>query len=484
MAALITTEVLIIGTGFSGLAAAILAQEAGFEVQLVEKGEDVGGVWRENTYPGAACDVPWHLYSFSFFKRVRFSRRYPQQAEILAYQRECARYYGLYERTRFGTEIASADWDEAAGLWTVQAVDGTRFEAQALISGVGQLSRPGWPKIPGLDDFAGDLFHSAEWDHEVPLAGRRVGVIGTGASAIQFIPEVAEQAGELTVFQRSAPYILPRFDGPYGWLNRQLFRHLPGYDRPFRYMLWQLGEASTDAFDEGDNRISKLYQWVTRTFREHQVKDPALRAKLTPDYPIGCKRILFSSNYYPTFTRDNVQLHTGGIEAVTAQGVRDSEGVEHPFDVLIMGTGFRATEFLSPMRITGREGVALEQRWAGGAEAYLGISVPDFPNLFMMYGPNTNLGGNSIIFMIECQARYIVQALKALRGHRALAVREDVHAQFNAETQERLKHTVWSAGCSSWYHTADGRITNNWPGRTAEYRRLTEAFDIADYELG
>jgi cation diffusion facilitator CzcD-associated flavoprotein CzcO len=346
---------------------------------------------------------------------------------------------------------------------------------------VGQLSRPSWPNIPGLGDFSGPLFHSAQWDHSVDLKGKKVGVIGTGASAIQFIPEVAEQASQLTVFQRSAPYVLPRLDGAYGWLNRQLFKHIPGYERPFRYLLWKSGEMSTDAFDAGDNRVSKLYQWVTRRFREAQVTDPTLRKKLTPDYPIGCKRILFTSNYYPALCQPQVELNTEGVDCVTSTGVRDNTGRDIDCDVLIMGTGFKATEFLSPMQISGRDGVDLHQQWQAGAEAYLGMTVPGFPNLFLMYGPNTNLGGNSIIFMIECQARYIVQALKALRKQATLEVKPEVHQQFNAQTQERLKHTVWNAGCSSWYHTDDGRITNNWPGRTAEYRAMTAQFQPQDY---
>lgn len=475
-------DVLIVGTGFSGLCAAIQAKQAGFTIQLLEKGSDVGGVWRENTYPGAACDVPWHLYSFSFFKEVRFSRRYPQQPEILAYQQDCARHYGLYERTAFDTEVASARWDDADKLWQVESTDGRQFQGRALVCGVGQLSRPGWPNIPGLRDFAGSMFHSAEWDHSVDLKGKKVGVIGTGASAIQFIPEIAQEAGQLTVFQRSAPYVLPRVDGPYGWLNRMLFKYIPGYDKPFRYLLWKSGEMSTVAFDEGDNKVSKLYRWVTRRMRESQIPDPVLRQKLTPDYPIGCKRILFTSNYYPTFSRDNVRLVTEGVEAVSKHGLRTRDGEQHEFDVLIMGTGFKATEFLAPMQIRGRGGMDLHQQWQNGAEAYLGLTVPGFPNLFMMYGPNTNLGGNSIIFMIECQARYLVQALQALRETPAMEVKAAVSDKYNADIQERLRHTVWNAGCSSWYHTADGRITNNWPGQTAEYRERTSRFNPADYQ--
>ncbi|WP_052367928.1 flavin-containing monooxygenase [Algiphilus aromaticivorans] len=476
-------DVLIIGGGFSGLGAAIQARKQGCRrLRVLEKGPDFGGVWRENTYPGAACDVPWHLYSFSFFKKMGFSRRYPRQPEILDYIHACAQHFELYQDAEFGVEVTSAQWDDDSATWTVHAADGRSWRTRALVAGVGQLSRPGWPEIPGRDDFAGDAFHSAEWDHEIPLEGRRVGVIGTGASAIQFIPPVAEQAAHLTVFQRSPPYLLPRLDGPYGKLNRLLFRYVPGYERPFRFALWKSGEISTDAFDRGDSPTQRLYLRVSRWHLNRQVKDPELRAKLTPDYPIGCKRILFSSDYYPAMQRDNVHLETVGIDQINAKGVRTKDGVQHDLDVIIWGTGFKATEFLSPIRFTGRHGKDLHEQWSTGAEAYVGMTVPDFPNLFLMYGPNTNLGGNSIIFMIECQMRYLSDALEKLRDHRMLNVREDVYRDYNDRLQQRLSSTVWAAGCSSWYHNESGRITNNWPGRTAEYRRLTRRLDLEDYE--
>ncbi len=478
-----STDILIIGAGFSGMCAAILGREAGFSVQILEKGADVGGVWRENTYPGAACDVPWHLYSYSFFKEVIFSRPYPQQAELLSYQRDCAKHYGLYDCAKFGVEVASADWDETAAKWTVTDTEGQCYEARALISSVGLLSRPAWPNIPGRESFAGQQFHSAEWDHGVELKGKRVGVIGTGASAIQFIPEVAKEAGQLTVFQRSAPYCLPRFDEPYGPIKQWFFKHVPASDRPMRFGIWKFGETLAKTFDEGENRVSRVTRWATRKFLESQVKDPELRKKLTPNYEIGCKRILFTSNYYPTYERDNVMLHTDGIAKITEKGVMDKNGVEHEFDVLIMGTGFKATEYLAPMKIHGSAGKELHDAWGAKVGAYLGMAVPGFPNFFMMYGPNTNLGGNSIIFMIECQARYIVQALQALKGHKTINVRAEPFAAFNQEMQDRLQKMAWATGCTSWYQTADGYNPTNWPGPTAEYRERTASFDAADYEL-
>lgn len=476
-------DLLIIGAGFSGMCTAILAREAGFAVHILEKGPDVGGVWRENTYPGAACDVPWHLYSFSFFKEVIFSRPYPQQEEILNYQKDCARHYGLYDCASFGVEVADARWDENRHLWVVTDTQGQHYEARSLVSSVGLLSRPAWPNIPGRESFAGTQFHSAEWRHDVDLSGKRVGVIGTGASAIQFIPEIAKSAGHLTVFQRSAPYCLPRLDDPYGPLRRFWFTRMPGGDRPMRYAVWKFGETLGKLFESPDTASAKFFRWATRRFLESQIQDPELRRKLTPDYQIGCKRILFTSNYYPTYLRDNVTLHTDGLARITPVGVEDRNGVAHAFDVLIMGTGFKATEYLAPMRITGEAGRDLHSTWGREVGAYLGMAVPGFPNFFMMYGPNTNLGSNSIIYMIECQARYIVQALQTLASHRQMEVTPEAFQGFRAEMQKRLGSMAWASGCTSWYQTDDGYNPTNWPGSTAEYRQRTETFTPADYRL-
>lgn len=478
-------DVVIVGSGFSGLAAAVETKQRGISNWLMlEKSDDVGGVWRENTYPGAACDVPWHLYSFSFFRKSGFSRRYPHQDEILGYQQDCARHFDLYENAIFGVEVVSATWQHNESHWLITAKDGRTWRSRAVVMGVGQLSRPGWPNIPGRDSFKGDSFHSAVWDHSIPLKGRKVGVIGTGASAIQFIPHVAEDASELTVFQRSAPYLLPRIDGLYGSINRALFRSFPGYERPFRYLLWKSGEMSTVAFDQPGSKTAELYHKVSMWHLNRQIKDDALREKLTPDYTIGCKRILFSSNYYPALQQPHVSLETKNIKRITKDGITLEDGSKVDLDVIIYGTGFKATEFLSPIEITGRDGKALSDEWQQGAEAYKGITVPHFPNLFLMYGPNTNLGGNSIIYMIECQMRYVGDALSKLQDHSWIAVKPEVARHYNDQLQQRLSHTVWATGCESWYHNAAGRITNNWPGRTAEYRKLTKKVDLNDYELG
>ncbi|MGJ8669660.1 MAG: flavin-containing monooxygenase [Oceanococcus sp.] len=473
-------DLLIIGAGFSGMCAAIQARAAGFSVKMLEKGQDVGGVWRENTYPGAACDVPWYLYSYSFFKEAIFLRPYPQQPEILRYQQDCARHYGLYECAEFGVEVAEAQWDEAQGLWCVTTTQGQVHSARTLVSGVGVLSRPAWPNIKGMDQFQGECFHSAQWDHAVNLKGRRVAVVGTGASAIQFIPEVAKEARHLTVFQRNAPYCLPRFDAVYGPIKTWLFQHVPALREICRYSLWKFGETLALTFN-GDNLVSKVTAGVCGLIRRIKIRDPELRAKLTPDYAPGCKRILFTSNYYPSFKRPNVSLHVDGIARITPKGIVDKYGVEHEFDVLIMGTGFKATEFLAPLSIVGRGGANLHQTWQAAPSAYLGMTVPAFPNFFMMYGPNTNLGSNSIIYMIECQARYIVQALKASAEHGSLEVREDVFMRFGQELRERLSGMIWASGCDNWYQTAEGHNPTNWPGLTAEYRDRTAVFNLHDY---
>lgn len=478
-------SIAIIGTGFSGLCAAIQLKRDGFEnFTMFETGDDVGGVWRENTYPGAACDVPWHLYSYSFENRTGFTCPYPEQPEILEYQRHCARKHDLYPHIRFHSTVESAHFDDVQGVWQVTTDDGVTRAFDVLISGVGQLSRPSWPDIPGQDEFTGHSFHSAEWEHDYDLSGKRVAVIGTGASAIQFVPEIAKEVGHMAVFQRSAPYLLPRFQRQYGTVNRWLFKNFPRYRDVFRHSLRVVADASVPAF-HNQSRLSRVFEGWWRHHLNSQVKDPELRRKLTPDYPIGCKRILFSSNYYPALAQDNVDLVTDGIERITPNGVLDKNGVEHEVDVIIYGTGFKATEFLSPMEIRGSGGKQLSERWATGAEAYLGITVDGFPNLFMCYGPNTNLGGNSIIYMIECQVEYIRQCLHKLSqpGVQAMDVKPEVVREYNRELQAELGETVWSWGCSSWYHTADGRITNNWPGTNVRYRHLTDHVNLSDYRL-
>jgi len=478
-------SIAIIGAGFSGLCAAIQLKKAGFNnLTIFEKGDDVGGVWRENTYPGAACDVPWHLYSFSFEHRTDYSCPYPEQAEILDYQHFCADKYEIYPHVQFNAEVVAAEFDDTQKLWHIVTGDGTRQSFNVLITGVGQLSRPGYPRLKGIDDFKGHSFHSAEWDHDYDLQGKKVAVIGTGASAIQFIPEIAKEVDKLTVFQRTPPYLLPRFQRQYGAINKWLFKTFPHYRDIFRFGIFGLAEASVPAFNE-QSRLAKLFKWVSMRHLHKQVKDPGLREKLTPDYAIGCKRILFSSSYFPAMMRPNVDLITNDISHITADGVVTQDGQTHKVDTIIYGTGFKATEFLAPISITGRDGLSLDDRWSGGAEAYKGITLDGFPNMFMCYGPNTNLGGNSIIFMIECQVNYIVDSVKKLAASDAnsMEVRSEVVAKFNQKIQHELEHSVWNLGCGSWYQTADGKITNNWPGTNTRYKRITNEADLEQYKL-
>ncbi|WP_414637606.1 flavin-containing monooxygenase [Amycolatopsis sp.] len=455
---------------------AITLQRAGLtDFTVFERADDVGGVWRENTYPGAACDVPSPLYSYSYAPNRTWPRRYSQQPDILDYLRRTARKFGVLDRVRFGTEVTGAEFDEDSRRWRVETADGGTFEADVLVPAVGQLSRPALPDIPGADSFTGEMFHSAEWNHDVDLTGKRVAVIGTGASAIQFVPEIQPKVRSLTVFQRSAPYVIPKTDRRYTRWHHRIYRSLPLTQLAGRLGTWSIGEVLTMALTSVQP-LGKLVELLWRLNLRRGVPDPALRKKLEPGYRIGCKRVLFSNDWYPAIAKSNVDIVTERIAELTPDGVRTASRV-HEADVIIYGTGFRAKEFLAPMKIRGRGGRELSTEWAGGAHAYLGISVPDFPNMFLVYGPNTNLGGNSIIFMMERQCRYILQLLR--RGS-CVDVRRDVAERFDAEVQQRLAHSVWS-GCSSWYRESDGRISTNWPGLVWEYHRRTAKVDFGAY---
>ncbi|MEV4127543.1 NAD(P)/FAD-dependent oxidoreductase [Nocardia sp. NPDC049707] len=476
--------VIIIGAGFGGIGMAIELRRNGFDnITILERGTDIGGVWRENTYPGAACDVPSPLYSFSYEPKPDWPQRYSGQAAIHDYLRGVAQRHRLLEAIHFGAEVTDAEFDDDSGRWTVQTKDGTARTADVLISAVGQLSRPALPNIPGIDTFTGQAFHSAEWDHGVELTGKRVACIGTGASAIQYIPEIQPHVEHLTLFQRTPAWVLPKFDTDYTPIQHKLFARLPGALLVERFGWW----AITEFIALGLVEFPSIARWVAQVASKHleeQVPDPELRAKLTPDYPVGCKRGLFSNDYFPALVEPNVTVETSAITEIVPNGVRTADGTVHEAEVIIYGTGFKGTEFLWPMNIYGRAGRKLADAWQSGAHAYYGITVPDFPNLFLVYGPNTNLGVGSIIYMIESQARYIRQAVQLLAerpGH-VLEVRPEAEAQFNTAVQERLARTPWNF-CSSWYRTTSGRITNNWPGRQLAYRRRVRKLKAADYEL-
>jgi cation diffusion facilitator CzcD-associated flavoprotein CzcO len=474
--------VAVIGTGFGGLAAAIELKKRGYDdIVIFEKAEDVGGVWRENTYPGAACDVPSPFYSYSYEPNPRWPHRYSRQSAILDYIRGVADKYDLRRHIRFGTEVTGAAFDESAGKWTVEVSNGEPVVVDVLVSAVGQLSRPGYPDIAGREKFAGPAFHSATWDHDVDLRGKRVAVIGTGASAIQFIPAIQPEVEHLTVFQRSAPYIVPRPDREWHPIHHKVFEKFPLTELAERFAWYGVTESLSFAWVYSP-RLARVVEAVSRRHMRKQTQSkPGLFEKVWPDYPVGCKRILFADDYLPALAQPNVELVTEKISEITATGVITADGIEHPADVLIWGTGFKVQEFLAPMAIKGAGGRDLHDEWREGAHAYYGLSVPSFPNLLIMYGPNTNTGGGSIIYFLETQARYLGDFVDRLaRTGKPMAVRADVEQAYDDRIQKELSGSVWSR-CSSWYRTANGRITANWPWLGFQYRHQAK-FDPAEYE--
>lgn len=484
-----TQTAVIVGTGFSGLAMGILLKQAGIhDFTIFEKADDVGGTWRENHYPGAACDVPSHLYSFSFDPYPDWSHAFAPQGEILAYLQRCARKFDILPHVRFRSPVTAAEFDEPSGTWTVRA--GAPGQAQvvrarALILGNGGLHVPAIPHIPGLERFQGARFHSACWDHSYDLRGKRVAVIGTGASAVQIVPAIAPQVAHLTVFQRTPPWIVPRPDRPYGPRERWLLRHLPGLQRLYRAGIYWSLEARGLGFVRAP-AILRLIEPLVRASLRKSVPDPDLRRRLTPGYRLGCKRILLSDNYYPALQRSNVALCTTPITEILPRAVRTADGPDHhdhPVDAIVLATGFATAQYLAAVRVIGRGGRELNATWQEAPEAYLGITVAGFPNLFLLMGPNTGLGHNSMIFMIEAQARYALQAIQALRAHRlrSLEVRPPVQAAFNQELQARLRRTVWASGCQSWYLGRDGRNLALWPGLTISYYLRTRRLALTDY---
>ena len=483
--ALRTPSVAIIGSGFAGVGMGIRLKQHGFdEFTIFEKADRVGGVWRENTYPGAACDVPSHLYSYSFERKRDWSRRFSPQPDILGYLEDCVRRHGLDRHLRFGTEVASADFDAGSRRWRLRTTAGETVEVDVLVTACGQLSRPALPPIPGTERFAGTAFHSAHWDHSYDMTGRRVAVIGTGASAIQFVPEIARRVERLHIFQRSAPWVIPKLDGRYGTGHRSLFRILPLWPLAARVGWFLYMELATVGLTRARWVVGPL-RVSSRTMLRRQVRDPELRARLTPDYEMGCKRVLISSDYYRAMARSNVEVITDAVREVTRDGVVTADGVERRVDAIVYGTGFTANAFLAPIRIRGLGGRSLDDAWSDGAEAYLGLSVSGFPNLFIMYGPNTNLGAGSIIHMLESQMTWVLGALTEMtrRPGAVLDVRDSAQSAFDREVQERLRTSVWQSGCTSWYRTRSGRVVNNWPGLMSEYRRRTRHFDTAAYEM-
>ncbi len=475
-------QVVIVGAGFGGIAAAIELRKHGFDdVTILEKGPGLGGTWLYNTYPGCACDVPSHLYSFSFAQRKDWSRLCSPQQEILDYLEGVARDQGVDRLVVPNTEVTSCSWDDSERRWTVEAADGRRWEADAVIVATGQLHQPAVPRFEG--SFGGHAFHSADWDHDYDLRGKRVAVIGTGASAVQFVPEVAGHASRLYVFQRTGNWFLPRKNHAYPKWLLWLFKHVPGVEALRRWGLFYYGESLTLGIRHPQT-VGRVGWARSAIFMRWQLRDRELRRKAWPDYTWGCKRILFSSWFLPALGRPNVELVTEPIARFTHGGIVTADGTERELDCMIYGTGFRTTEFMFPMEISGAGGRSLREEWADGPHAHLGIAIPGFPSLFVMYGPNTNTSGGSIIFYEEVQAAYIRQALEHVQHARAAAieVRAEVEAASDRETQARFAGTAWTQ-CNSWYRDASGRVVTNWPGYMREYAERARVFDPGEYEL-
>jgi cation diffusion facilitator CzcD-associated flavoprotein CzcO len=474
-------SVVIVGAGFGGIGVAIELQHAGFDdLVLLEAAPALGGTWYWNTYPGAACDVPSHLYSYSFAQRRDWSRLCSPQQEILEYVNEVASAYGIDRLVETDTFVVSCSWDSDSARWTVTGRDGRSWRAAALVIATGQLNQPSIPRIEGA--FAGYSFHSARWDHSYDLRGKRVAVVGTGASAVQLVPEVAEQAAQLTVFQRTGNWFLPRENHRYPSLLKWAFEHVPGLQTYRRNFIFNYGEALTAAIRYPSSPWARLVAWRSARFMRSQLVDPEVRRKAWPDYTFGCKRVLFSSAFLPALQRPNVSLVVEAVARLTPAGIVTSDGVERAFDCVIWGTGFHTDRFMLPMEVSGSGGVSLRDAWAGGAFAHRGVTVPGFPSLFLMYGPNTNTSGGSIIFYGETQAAYIRQALEHVRdrGAAAIDVRPEVAAASVAVVQARFAGTAWTQ-CDSWYRDERGRIITNWPGYMRQYAAVMRQLDPSEF---
>jgi cation diffusion facilitator CzcD-associated flavoprotein CzcO len=477
-------RVAIVGGGLSGIGATVMLRRAGIgDVVVFERADEVGGTWRDNTYPGCACDVPSALYSFSFAPNPAWGRLYASQPEIQQYARRVAREHGAEQHVVTGADVLSAAWDEEAQRWRIATTRGD-WTARALISATGPWSEPVLPHVPGLDAFAGTVFHSSRWNHEHDLAGRAVAVIGTGASAVQFVPRIQPRAGRVTVFQRTAQWVLPKLDRRVTAAEQALYRRLPLTQRALREAMYYTFELA--GFAERNPRAMGGFQRIARRHLERSVADPALRAALTPDHTLGCKRILFSNDWYRALTQPNVELVPHAVREVTAGGVIGADGVERPADTLILGTGFGITEMPIAARVTGRDGRTLDETWSGSPTGYLGTVISGFPNFFMILGPNVGNGHTSATVLIELQVRFTIDALKRMErdGVASADVRPAIQDAFNEEVQRRLRGTVWnSGGCRSYYLDRNGRNSTIFPGSTLELRRRLH-FRPSEYALG
>ncbi|MFC9911761.1 flavin-containing monooxygenase [Streptomyces sp. NPDC059862] len=479
-------RVAVVGSGFGGIGAAVRLRREGItDFVVLERADSVGGTWRDNSYPGCACDVPSHLYSFSFAPNPDWPRTFSGQEHIRAYLERVTDVFRLRPHLRFNSEVKKMSWDGQELRWEIETSSG-RLTADFVVSATGPLSDPKIPDIPGLDTFPGKVFHSARWDHDYDLRGKRVAMVGTGASAIQIVPAIQPDVAKLVLFQRTPPWVMPRMDRAISGAERRLHRAVPLTTQLRRGLLWGIRELQVQAFTKHPNELGLVEQLAKRNMAR-AVKDPALRAKLTPDYRIGCKRILLSSDYYPALARPNVDVVASGLSRIDGSKVIASDGTETEVDAIVFGTGFHVTDMPIAERVVGTDGRTLAEVWKDGMEALRGASAAGFPNWMTIIGPNTGLGNSSMILMIESQLNYMadfVRQLDVLGGRVALDARPSAVHAWNRRVQERMKRTVWNTGgCTSWYLDAAGRNTTIWPGTTAEFRRATRRVDLAEYAV-
>ncbi|WP_407666279.1 flavin-containing monooxygenase [Mycobacterium pinniadriaticum] len=473
----------IIGAGPGGLALGIFLEKAGFrDFTIFDREDGVGGTWRINTYPGLACDVKSHLYSYSFDLNAEWSRMWPDQPELLEYFERSTDRHGLRPHLRLNTEITTAQWNPGANTWTLTDSTGQRHTFDIVVSAVGMFTRPLLPDLTEQEPFTGTLMHTAQWDHSVDLTGTRVAVLGTGSTASQLLPEVAKVAAKVYSVQRSPTWVLPKPDRPYTDRERWIFKHIPFAKKFYRTRLWLRSERNISVIENGSDKTQE-FKDISLRFLESTVADPELRAKLTPDHPLGCKRLVFAADYLSTLTQSHVEVVSSPARSLRARSLVTEDGSELDVDVVLCATGYAATDYLGQIEVIGERGRSLHDTWRDGAFAYLGMTVPDFPNFFMLYGPNTNVGSNSVIFVLEAQAHYIVRALEHLRrtGGRYVAVRSSAMADFLAKVDRWMAGTVWTTRCSNYFRAPNGRVVTQWPRSARAFWSMTRRFRARDY---
>jgi cyclohexanone monooxygenase len=473
----------IIGAGPGGLAMGILLGRAGFRnFTIFDREDGVGGTWRINTYPGLACDVKSHLYSYSFDLNPHWSRLWSPQPEILEYFERCAKEHGLQPHLRLRTEIRSARWDDRAQLWRLTTTTGEQHEFDVVVSAVGLFTQPVLPELIEQEPFTGTVMHSSRWDHSVDLEGARVAVLGTGSTASQLVPALAKVAAKVYSVQRSATWILPKPDRPYSRRERWVFAHVPFARKLHRTRMWLRSEANISVIERGSDKTQE-FTAIAQRLLENSVADEQLRLKLTPNHPMGCKRLVFSSDYLTALTQPHVEVLSGPARYLRARSLVTEDGTERDVDAVVCATGYAAADYLGEIEVTGEGGIALRDVWRDGAHAYLGMAVPGFPNFFMLYGPNTNVGSNSVIFVLEAQARYIVRALKYLRrrGNSYVAVRRSAMAEFVSKIDQWMQGAVWTTQCSNYFRAPNGRVVTQWPRSARAFWAMTRRFKPADF---